>query len=207
MNVVGGAIAAIVAAALGYALWWRKNPSACPYAQRFWLEIPHPVVSRKRLGRVIDLEPGERVLEIGPGTGYFTRMMARSVSPGGAVDIFDIQQKMLDHTMARVEAEGLTDVVTATQGDARELPFEDNSFDAVTMCTVLGEIPEQDKALAEIARVLKPEGRFVCGEMVLDPHYVRRKVLRFGCKASGLEEIEFDGTRSGYFARFQKPAG
>ena len=204
MSVVAGALAAVLAAAVGYALYWRKNPSACPYAQRFWLEIPHPVVSRERFSRVIALKPGERALEIGPGIGYFTRQMAREVSPGGRIDIFDIQQKMLDHAMGRVEAEGLSDVVTPTQGDARDLPYADDSFDAVTMCTVLGEIPEQGKALAEVARVLTPGGRFVCGEMVLDPHYVRRGVLRSGCDAAGLAEVEFDGPRSGYFARFDK---
>lgn len=206
MGALLGVVGAIVAAALGYALYWRKNPSACPYAQRFWVEIPHPVVSRERFARVIDLQPGERSLEIGPGTGYFTRLIARSVSPGGSHDIFDLQQEMLDHTMGRVEAEGLADVVTATQGDATDLPFEDNTFDAVTMCAVLGEIPEQGKALSEIARVLKPGGRFVCGEMILDPHYVRRRMLRTGCKAAGLTEVAFDGPKIGYFARFEKPA-
>jgi ubiquinone/menaquinone biosynthesis C-methylase UbiE len=205
MGAVIAVLGAIVAAALGYALYWRKNPSACPYAQRFWVEIPHPVVSRRRFARVIGLKPGERTLEIGPGTGYFTPLIARSVSPGGRHEIFDLQQKMLDHTMRKIEAAGLSDVVTATQGDATELPFEDNTFDAVTMCAVLGEIPDQGKALSEIFRVLKPGGRFVIGEMVLDPHYVRRKVLRFGCKTCGLEEIAFDGPRSGYFARFEKP--
>ncbi|MEA2369594.1 MAG: hypothetical protein QOH38_2312, partial [Thermoleophilaceae bacterium] len=37
------------AALLGAALWWRKNPSACPYGQRFWVEAPHPLITRDRL--------------------------------------------------------------------------------------------------------------------------------------------------------------
>ena len=41
----GAALAAVVAAAL----WWRKNPSACPYGQRFWVEAPHPIITRDRL--------------------------------------------------------------------------------------------------------------------------------------------------------------
>jgi hypothetical protein len=56
-------------ALLGAALWWRKNPSACPYGQRFWIEAPHPIITRTRLREVLDPSPGERVLEIGPGTG------------------------------------------------------------------------------------------------------------------------------------------
>ena len=82
------AVAAIVAAAF----WWRKNPSACPYSQRFWVEAPHPLITRDRLRDILDPEAGERILEIGPGTGYYTLDMAEWVSPGGTVEIFDIQQ-------------------------------------------------------------------------------------------------------------------
>jgi hypothetical protein len=46
----------------GAALWWRKNPSACPYGQRFWVEAPHPIVTRDRLRDVLGPQPGERVL-------------------------------------------------------------------------------------------------------------------------------------------------
>ena len=53
-------------------MWWRKNPSACPYSQRFWVQAPHPVITRERLLEVLAPSPGERVLEIGPGTGYYS---------------------------------------------------------------------------------------------------------------------------------------
>lgn len=69
----GGAALAGVAAlgyALGYALWWRKNPSACPYGLRFFVGLPHPFITGARLREVLAPRPGERVLEIGPGTGY-----------------------------------------------------------------------------------------------------------------------------------------
>ena len=69
------------AATLGAALWWRKNPSACPYGQRFWVEAPHPVITRDRLRSVLAPAPGERLLEIGPGTGYYTLDMADWVGP------------------------------------------------------------------------------------------------------------------------------
>ena len=51
--------------------------------------------------------PGERVLEIGPGTGYYTLDLAEWVGPTAAVEIFDIQQEMLDHTMRRAAERGL----------------------------------------------------------------------------------------------------
>ncbi len=92
-----------IAAIAGVALWWRKNPSACPYSQRFWVEAPHPLITRARLRRVLEPSAGERVLEIGPGTGYYTLDLAGWIGGEGRVDIFDIQREMLDHTMRRAD--------------------------------------------------------------------------------------------------------
>ena len=93
------AIGLAASAVLGAALWWRKNPSACPYGQRFWVEAPHPIISRARLRTVLAPQAGERVLEIGPGTGYYTLDVAEWVGPDGRVEIFDLQQEFLDHVM------------------------------------------------------------------------------------------------------------
>ena len=106
-------------------------------------------------------QPGERLLEIGPGTGYYTLDMAEWVGPEGRVEIFDLQQEFLDHTMRRAAERGLDNVVP-TQGDATALPYEDASIDAVVLTAVLGEIPDPDAALREIRRVLqarRPPGR------------------------------------------------
>src|SRR6185369_5136666 len=98
-------------AVLGAALWWRKNPSACPYGQRFWVEAPHPIITRERLRSVLRPEPGERLLEIGPGTGYYTLDMAEWVGPEGRIEIFDLQQEFLDHTMRRAAERGLENLL------------------------------------------------------------------------------------------------
>src|ERR1700736_6203783 len=83
----------------GAALWWRKHPSACPYGQRFWVEAPHPLITRARLREVLDPKPGERVLEIGPGTGYYSLPVAEWLAPNGSLELLDVQQHVLDHTM------------------------------------------------------------------------------------------------------------
>jgi ubiquinone/menaquinone biosynthesis C-methylase UbiE len=189
-----------LAALLGAALWWRRNPSACPYSQRFWVQAPHPFITRERLRATLDPAPGERVLEIGPGTGYYTLDLADWVGPEGALEIFDIQQEMLDHTMQRVGDRGLENV-TPTRGDAQALPFEDASVDAVVLTTVLGEIPDQDAALREIARVLRPGGRLVVGEVLGDPHYTSPGALRERGEAAGLRFERRNGPAFGYFAR------
>lgn len=190
---------------LGAALWWRKNPSACPYGQRFWVEAPHPIITHDRLRSVLRPEPGERLLEIGPGTGYYTLDMAAWVAPEGRVEIFDLQQKFLDHTTGRAAEKGLDNVVP-TQGDATALPYEDGSMDAVILTAVLGEIPATAKALAEIGRVLKPGGRLIVGELFGDPHFTTLASLRRQGVAAGLSFEEHSGNWFGYFARLTPAA-
>jgi ubiquinone/menaquinone biosynthesis C-methylase UbiE len=71
----------------------------------------------------------------------------------------------------------------------------------VVLITVLGEIPDQDAAMSEIARVLRPEGRLVVGELVGDPHYTSPKALARRGEAAGLRIAERSGPSFGYFAR------
>jgi protein-L-isoaspartate O-methyltransferase len=188
----------------GAALWWRKNPSACPYRQRFWVEAPHPLITRGRLREILEPQPGERILEIGPGTGYYTLDLADWVKPDGEVEILDLQQEMLDHTLRRAAERGLVNV-NPTRADATAMPYDDASMDGVVLTAVLGEIPEQDAALREIARVLRPGGRLVVGELFGDPHYVRLAPLRLRASGAGLTFERRLGRAPGYFARFAKP--
>jgi ubiquinone/menaquinone biosynthesis C-methylase UbiE len=194
-------------ATLGAALWWRKNPSACPYGQRFWVEAPHPVITRERLREVLAPRAGERILEIGPGTGYYTLDMAEWLAPGtadpgggGLVEIFDLQQEFLDHVMGRAAERGLANVVP-TQGDATALPYEDASIDAVVLTAVLGEIPDSLAALREIRRVLKPEGRLIVGELFGDPHFTTLNSLKRQAAGAGLRYEAHSGSWLAYFAR------
>jgi SAM-dependent methyltransferase len=191
---------AAAAGVLAAALWWRRNPSACPYGQRFWIEAPHPLITRERLRATLEPEAGERILEIGPGTGYYTLHLAEWLGRDGALDLLDVQQEMLDHTMRRVAEHGITNV-TATRGDATALPFEDDAFDAVVLTAVLGEIPDQGTALGEIARILRPGGRLVVGELCGDPHFVSPGALRRRAEEAGLRLERRDGPPFGYFAR------
>lgn len=199
------ALGVAAAATLAAALWWRKNPSACPYGQRFWVQAPHPVISRARLCEVLRPAPTERILEIGPGTGYYTLALAEWVAPGGTVDIFDLQQKFLDHVLSRASARGIRNVV-ATQGDAMALPYEDASMDAVVLTAVLGEIPDRAAALREVRRVLKPHGRLVVGELFGDPHFTSLSALRLEAANAGLIYQMHSGNRLAYFARLT-PSG
>ena len=119
----------------------------------------------------------------------------------GTVEIFDIQQEMLDHTIRAARERGLWNV-NPTRGDAQQLGWDDDSFDAVILVTVLGEIPDQDAALRQIARVLRPGGRLIVGELFGDPHMVTLGSLKRRAEAAGLRFERRVGPKLGYFARF-----
>ena len=196
-------LAAVAGAALvGAALWWRRNPSACPYSQRFWVEAPHPFITRARLREILDPRPGERVLEVGPGTGYYALPVARWLAPDGRLDVVDVQQEMLDHTVGRAGEQGV-DNIEPTRADARSLPYATDSFDAAYLITVLGEIPDQGAALRELRRVVKPDGRIVVGELFGDPHMVTHRALCDRAAASGLRVERKLGGRLWHFTRLR----
>ena len=110
---------------------------------------------------------------------------------------------MLDHTVRRAVGAGVDNVVPR-QGDARALPYADASFDAAYLVAVLGEIPDQDAALGELARVLRPGGRLVVGELFGDPHMVTSGALRSRGARAGLTFARRVGPWFGYFGVLEK---
>ena len=185
--------------AIAAGLYWRRHPSAYPAAQRLLLEVPHPLITRTRLLQALQPISGEHILEIGPGAGYYTLAVAVALAPAGRLEVFDIQQEMLDHTTRRVRAAGL-DNVSPRQGDAQSMPYANQTFDRAYLVTVLGEIPDPDRALRELHRVLKAGGCLVVGELFGDPHWVRPKMLAQLARAAGFVPTERLGSPLGYFA-------
>jgi ubiquinone/menaquinone biosynthesis C-methylase UbiE len=187
-------------ATAGAAIWWRKNPSACPYSQRFWVDAPHPFITRERLREALDPRPGERLLEVGPGTGYYALPVAGWLGSEGSLDILDLQQEMLDHTMRRAAEEGVGQIAP-TRADATAMPYPDDSFDGAYLVAVLGEIPDQVAALSELRRVVRPDGRIVVGELFGDPHMVTRAALGERAEAAGLRVDRVLGGRLWHYTR------
>jgi ubiquinone/menaquinone biosynthesis C-methylase UbiE len=201
--IIGGLLVLVGGASLlTYVVRQRKDPSACPYALRFSLELPHPFITRSRLREILSPEPGERVLEVGPGTGYYSLHAARWLEPDGTLEVLDIQQEMLDHTMRRAHALGISNIVP-TRGDAQALPYPNGQFDAAYLVATLGEVPDQERALHELSRVLKPGGRLVVGESQPDPHMVSFDKLLMVADEAGLSYEHKVGGRLGYLASFQ----
>ena len=160
---VGAKLLARLAARMG-----RSMP--CPSALAWMLD--HPL--RRRFKRVtmdrVGIRPGECVLELGPGPGAFTVDAARRVGLEGRLVAVDIQPEMIARVEARVREAGLDNVETHVRS-AYDLPLEDDSVDRAFLITVLPEIPDRARALAELRRVLKPGGVLSVTEQFTDPDY------------------------------------
>jgi ubiquinone/menaquinone biosynthesis C-methylase UbiE len=196
------AYAILAAAGVTGGLWYRCKTTPFPYSQRWALDKELPYLTRERLCQILAPQSGERILEIGPGTGLFSVPVAQRLAPGGTLDVFDVQQAMLDHTLAVAAAHNVSNNIAATRGDARRLPYPEDTFDAAFMMTVLGEIGDQEAALGELRRVLRPGGRLVIGEFIFDWHAVPLGVLK---RRAERQELRFEhrlGPRASYIARF-----
>ena len=157
------------------------------------------VQSPRRTVAAIGVAPGDRVLELGPGPGFFTPWLVRSTT--GSVVLIDLQAEML--RLARERLHGIATTVLA-QGDGARLPLRDASFDAVFIATVLGEIPDQAGCLAEVRRVLRPSGVFAVAETRRDSDFIPFPALRALGEAHGFECVGKRGVRWQYVARFRR---
>lgn len=143
-----------------------------------------------------------RVVEVGAGNGRNFGFY-----PAAVQEVVAVEPERHLRELALAAARDAPVAVQILDALAGELPFEDASFDAAYLVTVLGEVPDQSAAMRELARVLRPGGRLVVGELMGDPHYVGIKSMRLRAAAAGLDFESKVGNRLGFFARFRKPGG
>jgi demethylmenaquinone methyltransferase/2-methoxy-6-polyprenyl-1,4-benzoquinol methylase len=116
-----------------------------------------------------------RLLDLATGTGDQVIAMTRTGGIGSAVGM-DMSVEMLAIGREKVAEAGLSEVISMENGDATALPFEDDSFDAVTISFGIRNVVHVDKALAEMRRILRPGGRAIILEFSLP----RNPVVRLG---------------------------
>jgi ubiquinone/menaquinone biosynthesis C-methylase UbiE len=152
------------------------------------------------------IKKGMHVLDLGCGSGAFTPFIARIVGKKGKVYALDIQAdmlKQLERKLSKPENRNIKNI-KLIEGNAYELPFEDKSLDLVNMVTVLQEIPDRNKALHEVNRVLKPGGILAVTELFPDPDYPwKSTTIRLGNEA-GFVVDRVSGNFFNYTVRFKK---
>lgn len=145
------------------------------------------IAARDDYVRLLGVAPGERVLDVGCGSGAVTRTLAQRVAPGGRAVGLDASTALLKVARELANKAGLGAIIEFKDGDCRALPFPDASFDAVVAATTLSHVPDPRRALAEMVRVTRPGGRVgvfdVDGDLTLFAHpdreLTRRIVLAY----------------------------
>jgi ubiquinone/menaquinone biosynthesis C-methylase UbiE len=170
-----------------YERWWR------PGLGRVAKGVFGPGMNEeKRIARLLlALSPGDGVLDVGCGTGNFTRDFARSVGPDGLVVGLDVSQTMLTRAVADTAAAGL-EQVAYVRGDAADAPFLDASFDAVCCFAALNLFADPYAALDSFTRVLTPGGRLAIFTSVRGRSVPLRTFERLIQAQSGMTMFERD---------------
>ena len=179
-----------VALGIGYA---KEDLEALPEEANLGLGCGAPL-------RHLGLKPGETVLDLGSGPGMDVLLAARAVGPGGHVIGVDMTPAMLDKARANARKAGAANV-EFREGRLEKLPVDSASVDAVTSNCVINLVPDKGAVFAEIARVLKPGGRLVVSDIVLDgalPEVVARDVYAYvGCVSGAMLRDEYFGLLRG----------
>lgn len=152
----------------------------------------------------LNLKPGQRILEIGPGPGRLLLPAASRVLPGGEAVGVDIQAGMVERLLAAARGRGL-DNVRGVVADATTMDLPATTFDLVFIALTLGEIPRRQAALERAFHVLKPGGRLAITELFPDPHFVPRGTVRALAAAAGFTHLSTVGNAAYFTATFEKP--
>ena len=118
------------------------------------------------LARCEDFAPGDFILELGSGGGLDTALLVRKVGPPGKIIGIDLSLAMVRKAFAGLGWLGVSQG-HCLQAQAEELPLPDSSVDWVVSNGIFNLSPEKERILEEIHRVLKPQGRVLCSEIVL----------------------------------------
>ena len=143
---------------------------------------------------VADLHEGETVLDLGSGAGADVLLSARRVGPTGRAIGLDMTDEMLALARANADEAGATNV-EFLKGHIEDIPLPDSSVDVVISNCVINLSADKPQVIREVARVLKPDGRFAVSDVIADPDMdeaTRADMVQWtGCVAGALTAQEF----------------
>jgi len=179
-----GTVEAGTAVTLGYE---QRDLAGVPEAANLGLGCGAPV-------GLLDLKPGETVLDLGSGPGLDAFLAARHVGPTGHVIGVDMTPAMLQRARKAAAEAGLAQV-EFREGRLEAMPVADGSVDAVTSNCVINLVPDKAAVFREVARILRPGGRMVVSDIVLDgtlPDVVAQDTLAWvGCVAGAAPRADY----------------
>src|SRR5450631_3466054 len=146
---------------------------------------------------LIDLRPGETVLDLGSGGGIDVLLSAKRVGPTGKAYGLDMTDDMLALARENQKQADVTNV-EFLKGEIENIPLPENSVDVIISNCVINLSADKDRVMREAFRVLKPGGRFAVSDVVVRgsvPEEVRQNMLLWvGCIAGALEDDQYRAT-------------
>lgn len=175
-----------------------------PYQLAFTLLIPlrNIFLSPKQLIKRLELKDDLKVMEVGPGPGYFSLEVAKKLTHGRMV-LADIQQEMLDYAKKRIDKKALTNV-EYYRCDGKTFQFPDNTFDRIYLVTVIGEVENKDDYIREFFRLLKKDGILSISELAGDPDKMSIDELKSLTGKHGFSFYNIFGNKKNYTVNFRK---
>lgn len=179
----------------------------CPYQFSFILSsfLRRFILTPETLAERLHLDKTSRVLELGPGPGYFSVEIASRL-PQGHLVLFDIQAEMLQKARRKLQAAGHSNTAYM-QGSAEALPCPADTFDIAFLIAVLGEVPDAGRCLQSLYRVMCPGGLLSITEQPGDPDFQPLATVRALAEGYGFEWVKSFGQGKNYTANFRKPRG
>ena len=193
------------------------NADADEWVNRFETESREVFANREKIVKALGLKPGERIADVGAGTGLFSALFAEAVGKEGKVYAVDISPTLIQFMKTRFRGEKWDQVeVVFSKEDSVELP--ENSVDAVFICDTYHHFEYHKPTLASIFKAITPGGELFLIDFERIPGESRQWILghvragkdgfRSEIENAGFqfkEEIELPGLEENYFLRFQKP--
>ncbi len=187
------------------------------WIEKFEVESREVFAAREEVLKACAIKPGERIADVGAGTGFYSRLFAKTTGWDGWVYSVDIAPKFLQHIAARATTDGIENLTTVLGTDVSvRLPPE--SVDLVFICDTYHHFESPQQSLSSIFRALKPGGRlvlidfnripgvsreFLIGHVRAGKEVFQNEVIEAGFKFE--DEVEVEAFQENYLLRFTKP--
>jgi len=194
------------------------NPDLDPdeWLKRFEVESREVFAGRAEIMRVLNLQPGQRIADVGSGTGLYVAPFSRAVGKQGTVFAIDISPRLIEFIGERVEKEGLNNV-TVIRSTEKSITLPADSVDRVFVCDTYHHFEYHKAMLASIRDAMKPDAELILidferisgksREFIMGHVRAGKDVVRSEVEAAGfelIEEVQVPQFEENYLLRFRR---